>query len=124
VSLEICKLSSSSINVRLSAVRKPALEAAQNGLLDYALAAGILGVKGVKKLGVRIGQWLSLQQAQTLAFQNRHLLTQCWNLQSQIGLTVKKTHKAVAKSRMNRSMNLPLYHTAKMLILWRTLGNG
>jgi hypothetical protein len=116
VSLEIRKLSSSSINVRLSAVRKPALEAAQNGLLDYAVAAGILGVKGVKKLGVRIGQWLSLQQAQTLAFQNRHLLTQCWNLQSQIGLTVKKTHKAVAKSRMNRSMNLPLYHTAKMLI--------
>jgi hypothetical protein len=49
VSLEICKLSSSSINVRLSAVRKPALEAAQNGLLDYALAAGILGVKGVKE---------------------------------------------------------------------------
>ena len=87
MSLEICKLSSSSINVRLSAVRKPALEAAQNGLLDYALAAGILGVKGVKKLGVRIGQWLSLQQAQTLAFQNRHLLTQCWNLQSQIGST-------------------------------------
>jgi hypothetical protein len=29
---------------------------------------------------------------------------------------VKKTLAAVAKSRMNRSMNLPLYHTAKMLI--------
>ena len=54
VSLEVRKLSSSSINVRLSAVRKLALEAARNGLLD------------VKKLGVRIGQWLSLQQAQTL----------------------------------------------------------
>jgi integrase len=66
VSLELRKLGSSSINVRLSAVRKLALEAAQNGLLDGALAAGILSVRGVKRLGVRIGQWLSLQEAQTL----------------------------------------------------------
>jgi hypothetical protein len=66
VSLEVRKLSSSSINVRLSAVRKLALEAAQNGLLEPALAAGIMSVRGVKKLGVRIGQWLSLQQAQTM----------------------------------------------------------
>jgi integrase len=66
VSLELRKLGSSSINVRLSAVRKLALEAAQNGLLDAALAAGILNVSGVQKLGVRIGQWLSLEEAQTL----------------------------------------------------------
>src|SRR5258708_1071933 len=57
VSLEVRKLSSSSINVRLSAVRKLALEAVQNGLLDAALAVGIMSVEGVKKLGVRIGQW-------------------------------------------------------------------
>ncbi len=55
VSLEVRKLSSSSINVRLSAVRKLALEAVQNGLLDAALAVGIMSVEGVKKLGVRIG---------------------------------------------------------------------
>jgi site-specific recombinase XerD len=66
VSLEVRKLGSSSINVRLCAVRKLALEAAQNGLLDHGLAIGILSVKGVKRLGVRIGQWLSLQQAQKL----------------------------------------------------------
>jgi site-specific recombinase XerD len=66
VSLELRQLSSSSINVRLSAVRKLALEAAQNGLLDAALAAGVLNVRGAQKRGVRIGQWLSLEQAQTL----------------------------------------------------------
>ncbi|MCU1335809.1 MAG: hypothetical protein JWO19_1390 [Bryobacterales bacterium] len=32
---------------------------------------------------------------------------------------MKKTRTAVARSRMNRSMNLPLYHTTKPLILWR-----
>ena len=31
---------------------------------------------------------------------------------------MKKTRTTVARSRMNRSMNLPLYHTAKPLILW------
>jgi site-specific recombinase XerD len=66
VSLEVRKLGSSSINVRLCAVRKLALEAAQNGLLEHGLAIGISSVKGVKRLGVRIGQWLSLQQAQKL----------------------------------------------------------
>jgi len=66
VSLEVRKLGSSSINVRLCAVRKLALEAAQNGLLDDGLAIGILSVKGVKRLGVRIGQWLSLQQPEKL----------------------------------------------------------
>ncbi len=66
VSLEARQLSSSSINVRLSSVRKLALEALQNGLLDSRIAVGIIGVSGAKKLGVRMGQWLSLQQAQAL----------------------------------------------------------
>ena len=52
VTLEVRRLSSSSINVRLCAVRKLAVEAAQNGLLEPGLAAGILSVSGVKKLGV------------------------------------------------------------------------
>ncbi|HEX9155230.1 MAG TPA: site-specific integrase, partial [Nitrospira sp.] len=51
---------------RLSAIRKLAAEAADNGLLDPELAAGILRVKGVKTTGVRTGNWLSLKQAQDL----------------------------------------------------------
>jgi integrase len=66
VSLEACGLSSSSIRVRLSAVRKLALEAADNGLLAPDLAAGIARVQGVKTIGVRTGNWLSLRQAQDL----------------------------------------------------------
>ena len=66
VSLEARGLGSSSISVRMSAVRKLAAEAADNGLLAPELAAGIIRVKGVKSTGVRVGNWLSLSQAQDL----------------------------------------------------------
>jgi site-specific recombinase XerD len=66
VSLEVRGLGSSSISVRMSAVRKLASEAAVNGLLAPELAAGIIRVKGVKSTGVRVGNWLSLRQAQDL----------------------------------------------------------
>src|ERR1700682_3329138 len=66
VSLEARGLGSVSINVRITAVRKLAVEAADNGLLAPELAAGISRVKGAKSKGVRVGNWLSLRQAQTL----------------------------------------------------------
>jgi site-specific recombinase XerC len=65
-SLEARGLGSSSISVRLSAIRKLAVEAADNGLLPPEVAAGIVRVKGVKTRGVRVGNWLSLRQAQNL----------------------------------------------------------
>ena len=49
-----------------TAVRKLAVEAADNGLLAPELAAGIARIKGVRSQGVRVGNWLSLLQAQTL----------------------------------------------------------
>src|SRR5215472_16763689 len=55
-----------SINVRITAVRKLAVEAADNGLLAPELANGITRVKGVPSKGVRLGNWLSVRQAQTL----------------------------------------------------------
>lgn len=64
--LEADGLSGSTINVRLSAVRKLATEAADNGLLAPEVAPGIARLKGVKRLGVRAGNWLTLQQAQQL----------------------------------------------------------
>src|SRR5450755_3678118 len=66
VALEARHLGSVSINVRITAVRKLAVEAADNGLLAPELAAGITRVKGAKSQGVRVGNWLSLRQAQTL----------------------------------------------------------
>jgi site-specific recombinase XerD len=66
VALEARGLGSVSINVRITAVRKLAVEAADNGLLAPELAAGICRVKGAKSKGVRVGNWLSLRQAQAL----------------------------------------------------------
>src|SRR6266849_5679216 len=66
VALEACGLGSVSINVRITAVRKVAVEAADNGLLAPELAAGIARIKGAKSKGVRVGNWLSIRQAQTL----------------------------------------------------------
>ncbi len=40
--------------------------AADCGLLSAALAAGIRRIKGVKKLGVRLGNWLTPEQAKSL----------------------------------------------------------
>jgi site-specific recombinase XerD len=66
VSLEERRLGSSSIIVRMSAIRKLAAEAADNGLLAPELAAGISRVKSAKTQGVRTGNWLSQRQAQAL----------------------------------------------------------
>jgi len=66
VSLEARGLGSSSIIIRMSAIRKLAVEAADNGLLAPELAAGIGRVKSAKSVGIRVGNWLSLRQAQAL----------------------------------------------------------
>ena len=66
VALEARALGAVSINVRITAVRKLAVEAADNGLLAPELAGGIARVKGVASKGVRLGNWLSVQQAQKL----------------------------------------------------------
>src|ERR1700680_581610 len=64
--LEARHLAASTINVRLAAVRRLAYEAADSGLLSPELAASIRRVKGPKKLGVRIGNWLTVQQGKAL----------------------------------------------------------
>jgi site-specific recombinase XerD len=64
--LEQNKLAPSTINVRLAAVRRLAYEAADTGLLSPELAAGIHRVKGAKRLGVRVGNWLTTEQSKKL----------------------------------------------------------
>jgi len=64
--LEQKQLAPSTINVRLAAVRRLAYEAADAGLLSPELAAGIRRVKGAKRLGKRVGNWLTLDQARSL----------------------------------------------------------
>ena len=64
--LEQKNLAPSTINVRLAAVRRLAFEAADTGLLSPELAARIGRVKGAKRLGVRIGNWLTVEQSRTV----------------------------------------------------------
>jgi len=54
------------INLRLAAVRRVAYEAADAGLLSPELAAGIRRVKGVRRIGVRLGNWLTAEQGRRL----------------------------------------------------------
>ncbi len=63
IHLEARKLAPGTINLRLGAVRRLAYEASDCGLLSADLAAGIRRVKGVKKIGVRLGNWLLPDQA-------------------------------------------------------------
>jgi len=65
-SLEARKLSPSTINLRLSAIRKLSMEAADNGLMPPTVAAAISRVKGAKQAGIRAGQWLTREQAENL----------------------------------------------------------
>jgi integrase len=54
------------INLRLAAVRRIAYEAADAGLLSPELAAGIRRVKGVRRIGIRLGNWLTPEQGRRL----------------------------------------------------------
>jgi len=64
--LESRRLAPRTVNLRLGAVRRLAYEAADCGLLNSDLAAGIRRVKGLKKNGVRMGNWLTAEQARSL----------------------------------------------------------
>jgi len=64
--LESRQLAPGTINLRLGAVRRLAYEAADCGLLSADLAAGIRRVKGVKKFGIRLGNWLTAEQGNAL----------------------------------------------------------
>jgi hypothetical protein len=67
INLEQKRYAASTINLRLAAVRRLAYEAADAGLLSPDLAAGIRRVKGAKKHGVRLGNWLTSEQGKRLS---------------------------------------------------------
>jgi len=66
IHLEQRQYAPATINLRLAAVRRIAYEAADAGLLSPELAAGIRRVKGVRRLGVRLGNWLTPEQGRRL----------------------------------------------------------
>lgn len=64
--LETTGVSASTINVRLCAVRKLADEMNLRGQLDLSTADSIQKVKGTKRKGRKVGNWLTKEQCQTL----------------------------------------------------------
>ena len=62
IALEQHPYAPSTINLRLATIRRLAYEASDCGLLSPDLAAGIRRVKGVRRLGVRVGNWLTADE--------------------------------------------------------------
>jgi integrase len=59
-------LSPSTINVRLSAVRKMVTEARRNGMIGHEEAASLTDIPNVPQRGTRLGNWLTRDQAKEL----------------------------------------------------------
>ncbi len=59
-------LSPSTVNVRLSAVRKMVGEARKNGMIGAEEAANLVEVPNVRQRGTRMGNWLTAEQAKEL----------------------------------------------------------
>ena len=76
-------LAASSINLRLSAIRKLAAEATDNGLLSPGISAGIARVRGAGTMAVRSGHWLDRLQAEAL---------------------IEKPERSTAKGKRDRAM--------------------
>jgi site-specific recombinase XerD len=66
IALEQRHYAPSTINLRPAAVRRLAYEASDCGLLSPDLAAGIRRAKGARRLGVRIGNWLTADEGRRL----------------------------------------------------------
>jgi site-specific recombinase XerD len=62
----IQNLAASTINVRLSAIRKMVSEARRNGMLSAEEAAHLTEVPNIRQKGTRLGNWLTREQAKEL----------------------------------------------------------
>ena len=71
IHLEQRQYAPATINLRLAAVRRIAYQAADAGLLSPELAAGIRRVKGIHRIGVRLGNWLTPEQRRVHARQRQ-----------------------------------------------------
>jgi integrase len=60
------KLSPATVNVRLSAMRKLVIEAQRSGMLSAGEAENLTGVPNLRQKGIRLGNWLTHEQAKEL----------------------------------------------------------
>jgi len=64
--LERQRYAPATVSIHLAALRKLAEEAADAGLLDPQTASRIFGVRGPRRLGRRLGNWLGADEAEAL----------------------------------------------------------
>ena len=117
ISLEQQHYASTTINLRLAAVRTLAYEAGDSGLLSADLAAGIRRVKGAKRLGVPVGNWLTAEQGKVcwLSFSLRYYR------ESLLRQRVQVHDPPLAVFRL-REHNLPAFEVSvPVVILWASL---
>jgi integrase len=62
----MASLSPSTVNVRLSAVRKMVAEARRNGMIGSEEAANLTDIPNIRQQGTRLGNWLTREQAKEL----------------------------------------------------------
>ena len=60
------KLSPSTVNIRLSAMRSLVAEARRGGMLSSEDAAALIDIPNIKQAGTRLGNWLTREQAKEL----------------------------------------------------------
>ena len=84
--LERLSLSAATINLHLSAIRRLADESAESGWLSPELAIGIRRVKGVKRLGRKMGNWLTRNEAQELVNAASEANLRGWRDGAMVGL--------------------------------------
>jgi len=84
--LERLSLSAATINLHLSAIRRLADESAESGWLSPEHAIGIRRVKGVKRLGRKMGNWLTRNQAQELVNSASNNSLRGWRDGAMLGL--------------------------------------
>jgi hypothetical protein len=71
IHLEQRRLAPTTIYLRLVAVKPVAYEGADSGLLSPEFAADIRRVKGVSRIGVRLGSWLTAGQGRSLLLKSQ-----------------------------------------------------
>jgi len=113
--LERLSLSAATINLHLSAIRRLADESAESGWLSPEHAIGIRRVKGVKRLGRKMGNWLTRNQAQELVNASEVGGLNLDQLQSREGRWV--IVNLVGKGKRLRTIPVPSW-TKELLDAW------
>jgi len=86
--LEQRRYAPATINLRLAAIRRVAYEASDAGLLSPDAAAGIRRVKGVRRIGVRTGNWLTPEQGRQLLHSDAPRTLRSFREQAMLALLV------------------------------------